>query len=187
MAKGEQALLFLNRRGYATALFCLFCGRVFRCRHCSVALTHHHGAARLLCHYCGYSEPVAERCPQCQSTALKRYGIGTEKVEAEVRQRWPAARVARLDRDTVPHSGKALDLLQDFTAGRLDILVGTQMLTKGHHFPAVTLVGVVAADQSLFFPEYHAGERTFQLLAQVAGRAGRGLARGRVLIQTRHP
>ncbi len=187
LSRREQALLFLNRRGYASAHFCLFCGEVFQCRQCSVALTHHHAQDRLICHYCGYTAPVPERCPRCQATAIKRYGVGTEKVEAEVRRLLPTARVARLDRDTAPHSGRALKVLESFAAGELDILVGTQMITKGHHFPRVTLVGAIAADLSLFFPEYHAGERTFQLLSQVAGRAGRGEARGRVLIQTYHP
>jgi primosomal protein N' (replication factor Y) len=187
LARREQALLFLNRRGYASAHFCLFCGEVFQCRQCSVALTHHRAEDRLICHYCGYTAPVPERCPRCQATAIKRYGVGTEKVEAEVKRLLPAARVARLDRDTAPHSGRALKVLESFAAGELDILVGTQLITKGHHFPRLTLVGAIAADLSLFFPEYHAGERTFQLLSQVAGRAGRGEARGRVLIQTFHP
>jgi len=187
LRRGEQALLFLNRRGYARAVFCLFCGRVFQCRHCSVALTHHQARNLLVCHYCGYTEAVPGRCPHCQSAAIKRYGVGTEKVETEVRRLLPQARVARLDRDTAPHSGRALKVLQDFAAGELDILVGTQMISKGHHFPQVTLVGVIAADLSLFFPEYHAGERTFQLLSQVAGRAGRGAAKGTVIIQTYQP
>jgi primosomal protein N' (replication factor Y) len=187
LAQGEQALLFLNRRGYATVLFCLFCGQVRQCCQCSVALTYHQGRDRLICHYCGYEEPVPERCPHCQSTALKRYGLGTERVEAELQKIFPRARVARLDRDTAPHSGRALQVLEDFARGDYDFLVGTQMISKGHHFPRVTLVGVIAADQQLFFPEYHAGERTFQLLSQVAGRAGRGEAPGKVLIQTFHP
>ncbi len=187
LSRQEQALLFLNRRGYASAHFCLVCGEVIQCRQCSVALTHHRSENRLTCHYCGYTTPVPESCPRCQSTAIKRYGVGTEKVEAEVRKLLPGARVARLDRDTAPHSGKALAVLESFAAGRLDLLVGTQMITKGHHFPRVTLVGVIAADLSLYFPEYHAGERTFQLLSQVAGRAGRGEAAGQVLVQTYHP
>jgi primosomal protein N' (replication factor Y) (superfamily II helicase) len=187
LSRGEQALLFLNRRGYARALFCLFCGHVFQCRQCSVALTRHQAADRLICHYCGYSQEVPEHCPHCQATAIKQYGVGTEKVENEVRRLLPTARVARLDRDTAPHSGKALAVFESFAAGDLDILVGTQMIAKGHHFPRVTLVGVVAADLSLFFPEYHAGERTFQLLSQVAGRAGRGETAGQVLIQTYQP
>ncbi len=187
LGRGEQALLFLNRRGYARVLFCLFCGQVFQCRNCSVALTHHQAQNRLVCHYCGYRQETPERCPRCTSPAIKHYGVGTERVEAEVKGLLPEARVARLDRDTAPHSGRALGVLESFAAGDLDILVGTQMITKGHHFPRVTLVGVVAADLSLFFPEYHAGERTFQLLTQVAGRAGRGEAKGKVLIQTYHP
>lgn len=187
LARGEQALLFLNRRGYATVLFCLFCGTIFQCEHCSVALTQHHSRDLLICHYCGFERTVPERCPSCQSTAIKRHGVGTERLEGEVRRLWPGARVARLDRDTAPHSGRALEVLGDFAAGSLDILVGTQMITKGHHFPGVTLVGVINADQGLFFPEYHAGERTFQLLAQVAGRAGRGGVPGKVLIQTYQP
>ncbi|MBM4286518.1 MAG: primosomal protein N', partial [Deltaproteobacteria bacterium] len=187
LGKGEQALLFLNRRGYATALFCLFCGEVRQCPDCSVALTQHRARGLLQCHYCGHTEPVPDRCPACQSGAVKHYGVGTERVEAELARLFPGARVGRLDRDTAPHSGRALSLLEDFGAGRVDLLVGTQMVTKGHHFPGVTLVGVIAADLSLHFPEYHAGERTFQLLAQVAGRAGRGEAPGRVIIQTYHP
>ena len=188
LSRGEQALLFLNRRGYARALFCLFCGHVFQCRQCSVAMTRHQaGEDRLVCHYCGFSQEVPQSCPQCQATAIKQYGVGTEKVESELQRLLPGARVARLDRDTAPHSGRALTVLESFAAGDLDLLVGTQMIAKGHHFPGVSLVGVVAADLSLFFPEYHAGERTFQLLSQVAGRAGRGEAPGKVLVQTFHP
>ena len=187
LRRGEQALLFLNRRGYSRAVFCLFCGRAFQCRHCSVALTHHQEQDRLVCHYCGYTEAVPTQCPHCQSSAIKRYGVGTEKVESEVSRLFPTARVARLDRDTAPNSGRALKVIEAFAAGELDFLVGTQMITKGHHFPQVTLVGVIAADLSLYFPEYHAGERTFQLLSQVAGRAGRGAAKGTVLIQTYQP
>ncbi len=187
LRRGEQALLFLNRRGYSRAVFCLFCGRAFQCRQCSVALTYHQEQDRLVCHYCGYTEAVPERCPHCQSSAIKRYGVGTEKVESEVSRLFPTARVARLDRDTAPNSGRALKVIEAFAAGDLDFLVGTQMITKGHHFPQVTLVGVIAADLSLYFPEYHAGERTFQLLSQVAGRAGRGAAKGTVLIQTYQP
>jgi primosomal protein N' (replication factor Y) len=185
--RGEQALLFLNRRGYASVIFCLFCGHVRQCYQCSVALTYHQARDLLSCHYCGYAEAVPPRCPQCQSTALKRLGLGTERVAADLEKILPQARVARLDRDTAPHSGKALALLEGFARGSFDVLVGTQMITKGHHFPQVTLVGVINADQHLFFPEYHAGERTLQLLSQVAGRAGRGEAPGRVLIQTYHP
>jgi primosomal protein N' (replication factor Y) (superfamily II helicase) len=187
LARGEQALLFLNRRGYANVYFCLFCGHICQCQACSVALTLHRRDGKLRCHYCGYQEPVPAVCPECQSSALKHYGLGTERLEKEVQQLFPEARVARLDRDTASRSGKALEILGDLKEQRLDILIGTQMITKGHDFPQVTLVGVVAADQSLFFPEYHAGERTFQLLTQVAGRAGRGDSPGQVFIQTFHP
>ena len=168
LGRGEQALLFLNRRGFARVLFCLVCGLVIQCQHCSVALTQHQAEGELRCHYCGYRQPAPTHCPNCQATAIKRYGLGTERLEAEVRKLLPQARVARLDRDTAPHSGKGLTILQQLAVGDLDILVGTQMITKGHHFPGVTLVGVIAGDQSLFFPEYHAAERTFQLLSQVA-------------------
>lgn len=187
LARGEQALLFLNRRGYANIYFCLFCGHVFQCRQCSVSLTVHQQQQRLLCHYCGYSTPIPEICPQCGSAALKRYGLGTERLEKELRQLFPAARIARLDRDVVTHPTKAIKILTALKNQELDILIGTQMITKGHDLPQVTLVGVVAADLGLYFPEYHAGERTFQLLTQVAGRAGRGERPGRVLIQTFHP
>ncbi len=187
LARGEQALLFLNRRGYANVYFCLFCGHICQCRSCSVTLTLHRQEEQLRCHYCGYQEPVPALCPECQSRALKHYGLGTERLEKEVQQLFPDARVARLDRDTASRSNRALEILGALREQRLDILIGTQMITKGHDFPQVTLVGVVAADLSLFFPEYHAGERTYQLLTQVAGRAGRGDRPGQVFIQTFHP
>jgi primosomal protein N' (replication factor Y) (superfamily II helicase) len=187
LARGEQALLFLNRRGYANVYFCLFCGHILQCPSCSVTLTLHRQEERLRCHYCGYQEPVPAVCPECQSAALKHYGLGTERLEKEVQVLFPQARVGRLDRDTASRSGQALAILGELKEQRLDILIGTQMITKGHDFPQVTLVGVVAADLSLFFPEYHAGERTFQLLTQVAGRAGRGDIPGQVFIQTFHP
>ena len=187
LERGEQSLLFLNRRGYANVYFCLFCGHILQCRSCSVTLTLHRQEERLRCHYCGYQEPIPALCPECQSAALKQYGLGTERLEKEVKVLFPKARVGRLDRDTASHRGKSSEILNDVKEQRLDILIGTQMITKGHDFPQVTLVGVVAADLSLFFPEYHAGERTFQLLTQVAGRAGRGDSPGQVYIQTFHP
>ena len=178
LERGKQSLLFLNRRGYANVYFCLFCGHICQCRSCNVTLTLHRQEERLRCHYCGYQEPIPAVCPECQSAALKHYGLGTERLEKEVKVLFPEARVGRLDRDTASRRGKPLEILSDLKEQRLDILIGTQMITKGHDFPQVTLVGVVAADLSLFFPEYHAGERTFQLLTQVAGRAGRGAAEG---------
>ena len=187
LERGEQSLLFLNRRGYANVFFCLFCGHILQCRSCSVTLTLHRQEERLRCHYCGYQEPIPALCPNCQSAALKQYGLGTERLEKEVKVLFPQARVGRLDRDTASRRGKSTEILNDVREQRLDILIGTQMITKGHDFPQVTLVGVVAADLSLFFPEYHAGERTFQLLSQVAGRAGRGDSPGQVFIQTFHP
>ena len=187
LERGEQSLLFLNRRGYANVFFCLFCGHILQCRSCSVTLTLHRQEERLRCHYCGYQEPIPALCPECQSAALKQYGLGTERLEKEVKVLFPQARVGRLDRDTASRRGKSTEILNDVREQRLDILIGTQMITKGHDFPQVTLVGVVAADLSLFFPEYHAGERTFQLLSQVAGRAGRGDSPGQVFIQTFHP
>ena len=187
LARGEQSLLFLNRRGFANICFCLFCGHIMQCRSCSITLTLHRQEERLRCHYCGYQEPIPALCPECQSAALKHYGLGTERLEKEVKALFPGARVGRLDRDTASRRGKSLEILNDLKEQRLDILIGTQMITKGHDFPQVTLVGVVAADLSLFFPEYHAGERTFQLLTQVAGRAGRGETPGQVFIQTFHP
>ena len=187
LERGEQSLLFLNRRGYANVFFCLFCGHILQCRSCSVTLTLHRQEERLRCHYCGYQEPIPALCPECQSAALKQYGLGTERLEKEVKVLFPQARVGRLDRDTASRRGRSSEILNDVKEQRLDILIGTQMITKGHDFPQVTLVGVVAADLSLFFPEYHAGERTFQLLSQVAGRAGRGDSPGQVFIQTFHP
>jgi primosomal protein N' (replication factor Y) len=187
LERGQQSLLFLNRRGFANIYFCLFCGHIRECRSCSITLTLHRQQERLRCHYCGYQEPIPELCPECQSAALKPYGLGTERLEKEVKALFPGARVGRLDRDTASRRGKSLEILTDLKEQRLDILIGTQMITKGHDFPQVTLVGVVAADLSLFFPEYHAGERTFQLLTQVAGRAGRGESPGQVFIQTFHP
>ncbi|AEB08537.1 replication restart helicase PriA [Desulfobacca acetoxidans] len=187
LSRKEQVLLFLNRRGYANVYFCLFCSHIFQCQHCSVSLTLHRQEGKLRCHYCGYQEPLPVVCPQCQSTALKHYGLGGEFLEREVRRLFPEARIARLDRDTASHRGKAIQILEEMKTHRLDILIGTQMITKGHDFPQVTLVGAVAADLSLYFPEYHAGERTFQLLTQVAGRAGRGDRPGQVFIQTYHP
>jgi primosomal protein N' (replication factor Y) len=187
LARGEQALLFLNRRGYANIYFCLFCGHIHQCPFCSVTLTLHRQANRLRCHYCGHQEDIPALCPQCQSAALKHHGLGTERLEKEVAALFPGARIGRLDRDTATTARRVAAILEDLRQHRLDILIGTQMISKGHDFPQVTLVGVVAADLSLYFPEYHAGERTFQLLSQVAGRAGRGDNPGQVIIQTFHP
>jgi primosomal protein N' (replication factor Y) len=186
LAKGQQAILFLNRRGHSTFLLCEVCGESVRCQDCDVCLTHHLSARRLMCHYCGYAGPVPERCGEC-SGPLLRLGIGTERVEAEVAGAFPQARVARLDRDSATTAERLTELLAAFARREIDLLVGTQMVAKGHDFPGVTLVCVVMADTALAIPDFRAAERTFQLLTQVGGRAGRGRDPGRVLVQTYNP
>jgi primosomal protein N' (replication factor Y) len=187
LAAGDQTILFLNRRGFATFVLCKACGHAFRCPHCSVSLTYHRHSDRLSCHYCGFQQRVPETCPGCGTTgAIERKGLGTEKVADAVAAAFPAARVARLDRD-VASGAKVEAVLARVGRREIDLLVGTQMVTKGHDFPGVTLVGVLCADTGLNLPDFRASERTFQLLAQVAGRAGRGDRPGRVLIQTYRP
>ncbi len=181
---GDQLILFLNRRGFDTFVNCTACGHAFRCRRCSVSLTYHRYRERLVCHYCAHEEALPHTCPQCEGTeSISRRGFGTEKIAAAVATRFPNARVERLDRDVA--SGGAVQAVLGRVARReVDILVGTQMVTKGHDFPGVTLVGVLCADTGLSLPDFRASERTFQLLTQVAGRAGRGDKEGKVLIQT---
>lgn len=184
LAAGEQAILFLNRRGFATFVVCVGCGHAFRCPHCSVSLTYHRAGERLRCHYCGFAAAVPVSCPACAADGtIQRLGLGTERIEHALRERYPKARIGRLDRDTAAGRGLG-DVLGKVAARELDILVGTQMVTKGHDFPGVTLVGVLVADSALSLPDFRAAERTFQLLTQVAGRAGRGERPGRVLIQS---
>jgi len=187
LAAGDQTILFLNRRGFATFVLCRACGHAFRCPHCSVSLTYHRHSDRLACHYCGFTQRVPEACPGCGATGtIERKGLGTEKVADAVATSFPAARVARLDRDVA--TGARIEAVLSRVARReVDVLVGTQMVTKGHDFPGVTLVGVLCADTGLNLPDFRASERTFQLLAQVAGRAGRGERPGRVMIQTYRP
>ncbi len=187
LADREQALVLLNRRGFAASLLCRGCGQPLECPDCSVSLTFHRAAGRARCHYCGYSRARPAACPRCSGTVLEHVGFGTERVQAEIERRWPAARIARLDRDTVRRRGGAARLLQRVASRELDVLVGTQMVAKGHDFPGVTLVGVVSADIGLGVPDFRAAERTFQLLTQVAGRAGRGSAPGEAIVQTLHP
>jgi len=195
LAAREQAILFLNRRGFSTVVLCRACGHVVRCDNCSVSMTFHRSLGKLVCHYCARTTPVPARCPACKAPKLERLGMGTERVEAVVRERFPEARVARLDRDTAGARGAEVDgdgrglhgVLRRMQAGEIDILVGTQMVTKGHDFAGVTLVGVLQPDQGLNLPDFRAAERTFQLLEQVAGRAGRGERPGRVVIQTYTP
>ena len=189
LTKGEQSLLLLNRRGFSTAVFCRQCGHVLDCPNCSVSLTVHHerGQARGVCHYCNYSLRVPTACAKCAAPYLEQSGFGTERVEAEVLRLFPAARVGRVDRDTMKKRGAVTRILKAFGAHELDMLVGTQMIAKGHDFPGVTLVGVVSADMGLGLADFRAAERTFQLLTQVAGRAGRGERRGIAVVQTINP
>ena len=184
---GRQSLLFMNRRGYANYLQCHQCGEVLVCPQCSVTLTWHRTDHALRCHYCGFSKPPPERCPTCSSSSLRDSGVGTQQVEEALTQLMPSARIGRLDRDTVRRRGALDRILGAWRAGELDVLIGTQMIAKGHDVPGVTLVGVLLADISLNLPDFRAAERTFQLLAQVAGRAGRGDDPGRVIIQTYSP
>jgi primosomal protein N' (replication factor Y) len=187
MANGDQAILFLNRRGFSTFVLCRGCGHAFRCKHCSVSMTYHRHSDRLACHYCGDQKRIPDLCPSCGGKdTIVRKGLGTEKVADAVAAEFPNARVARLDRDVA--SGAKIEAVLSRVARReVDILVGTQMVTKGHDFPGVTLVGVLCADTGLNVPDFRASERTFQLLAQVAGRAGRGDRPGRVIVQTYRP
>ena len=182
-----QTMLLLNRRGYSWFLLCRSCGQTQRCANCSVSLTYHRREHRLVCHYCGYSTTVPSHCPACGSEYLHYVGEGTEKLEHKFAELFPGARVARLDRDVARRRSEFLRVLRDFREGKIDILVGTQLIAKGHDFPGVTLVGVVSADVGLGLPDFRAAERTFQLVTQVAGRAGRGDAPGRVLVQTFFP
>ena len=185
--RGEQALVLLNRRGYAASVLCRQCGHTLECPNCSVSLTFHRNAGRVRCHYCNYSQARPKVCPHCAGPYLERIGFGTERIETELTNSFPDARIARLDRDTVRRRGMAASILSRFGARTIDILVGTQMIAKGHDFPAVTLVGVISADVGLGLADFRAAERTFQLLTQVAGRAGRGDARGEAIIQTFFP
>jgi primosomal protein N' (replication factor Y) len=184
---GEQTIVLLNRRGFSSFVACRSCGERVQCINCSLTLTYHKRDRRLLCHYCGYAEKVPNQCPKCQSEHIYFLGIGSERVEEELHRAFPAARIARLDRDTVTGKRQYETILHDFREGNYDMLVGTQMIAKGHDIPNVTLVGVVAADLGLGMPDFRAAERTFQLLTQVAGRAGRGCLPGIVLVQTINP
>jgi len=183
----EQAIVLLNRRGFASSVFCRECAATLECPNCSVSLTVHRAARRARCHYCNYSMPLPKACANCKGPFLEQIGFGTERVEAEILARFPQARVARVDRDTIRRRGALVSLLARFAAGDLDVLVGTQMIAKGHDFPRVTLVGVISADVGLGLADFRASERTFQLLTQVAGRAGRGDLHGQAIIQTLYP
>jgi primosomal protein N' (replication factor Y) len=187
LARKEQVLIFLNRRGFANTLVCATCGQAQRCEHCDISLTYHQRHNAYLCHYCGYSRAAITRCGRCGSEHIQRLGLGTERLEGEIQKRFPGAQVARMDRDTTRHRGALVKLLKGLRERKIDILIGTQMVAKGHDYPHITLVGIICADLSLSLPDFRAGERTFQLLAQVAGRAGRGQTPGRVILQTYNP
>lgn len=186
LSRGEQSMLFLNRRGYAGFVSCRSCGHVMKCPHCDVSLSEH-GGGRLVCHYCGYEQPMVKSCPVCASRYIMGFRAGTEQIEEMLRRLYPQAGVLRMDADTTRKKGSYEKILTAFSQGGADILVGTQMIVKGHDFPNVTLVGILAADMSLHAGDYRAGERTFQLLTQAAGRAGRGTKPGEVVIQTYQP
>ena len=187
LAAKEQAIVLLNRRGFATSIVCRQCGSTLECPNCSLSLTIHRAVRRARCHYCNYAVPIPKSCVACAGEYLEQVGFGTERVEAEVRALFPEARVARVDRDTIRRRGAIAALLARFASGAIDVLVGTQMLAKGHDFPKVTLVGVISADVGLGLADFRAAERTFQLLTQVAGRAGRGAIRGEAIVQTLFP
>ena len=184
---GQQTILFLNRRGYSTSMLCQQCGHVCRCPNCSLSLTLHRAEARLACHLCGYQGKPPTRCPECRDPGIQQAGIGTQRVEETVRKFFPTARIARMDADTMGRKGSYREVLGKFRARQIDILIGTQMIAKGLDFPNVTLVGIINADIGLHAPDFRAGERTFQLLTQVAGRAGRGETEGEVIVQTFSP
>ena len=187
LAAGTQALVLINRRGYSWSVLCRSCGASVQCVNCSISMTYHKSRNRLECHYCGSIQQVPKQCPKCQSQYIYFFGEGSEHLEERLRKEFPGARIARLDRDTTRTKRQYQETLGAFAGGALDILAGTQMLAKGHDFQRVTLVGVISADSSLNMPDFRAAERTFQLLTQVAGRAGRGELPGRVLIQTYYP
>jgi primosomal protein N' (replication factor Y) (superfamily II helicase) len=187
LAEREQAIILLNRRGFATSVICRECGATLDCPNCSLSLTVHRAVHRARCHYCNHSIALPLKCFACGGQFLEQVGFGTERVEADVEVLFPEARVARVDRDTIRRRGAITSVLSRFAAGEIDILVGTQMLAKGHDFPRVTLVGVISADVGLGLADFRAAERTFQLLTQVAGRAGRGAIRGEAIVQTLFP
>ena len=183
----KQTILYLNRRGYSTFVMCRDCGYVVKCKNCNISLTYHMSENMLKCHYCGYTQKSINICPECNSQKVKYFGTGTQKLETEINRIFPEATTIRMDIDTVSKKNSHEEILNKFKNENIDILIGTQMVVKGHHFPNVTLVGVIAADGSLNIDDYRAVERTFQILVQVAGRAGREKDEGKVFIQTYNP
>ncbi len=187
LERGEQAVILINRRGHANYQQCGDCGWIDRCPDCSISLTYHSRGHRMRCHYCGYSRRVVDRCPRCGSYKVRHRGEGTQRIEIELGNLLPGAGIVRMDLDTTSGKTGHLDILEMFAAGRADILLGTQMVAKGHHYPNVTVAGVLSSDGGMNFPDFRAAERTFQLLSQAAGRTGRGNKKGRVIIQSRAP
>ena len=183
----EQTILYLNRRGFSTFVICRSCGYTVKCKNCNINLTYHSNKNKLKCHYCGYEEKLVSICPECGSDQIRYFGTGTQKLESEINKLFPNSTTIRMDVDTVSKKNSHEQILEKFKNENIDILIGTQMVVKGHHFPNVTLVGVIAADGSLNIDDFRANERTFQILTQVAGRAGRGEKSGRVIIQTYNP
>lgn len=187
LLRKKQTILYFNRRGFSTFLMCEDCGSTFKCKRCNITLTYHKNEGKLKCHYCGYEEKVPTECPDCHSKHIKYFGAGTQKLEEDVKKMFPTASTIRMDVDTVSKKNSHEDILNTFKNDNIDILIGTQMVVKGHHFPNVTLVGVVFADNNLNIGDYRANEKTFQTLTQVAGRAGREKDQGKVIIQTYNP
>lgn len=183
----KQTILFLNRRGFSTFVMCRECGYTAKCKNCNINLTYHAKENRLKCHYCGYETSILTSCPECNSSQIRYFGTGTQKLETEIQKLFPEASTIRMDVDTVSKKNSHEQILAKFQEEQIDILIGTQMVVKGHHFPNVTLVGVIAADGSLNIDDFRANERTFSLLTQVAGRAGREKDKGKVVIQTYNP
>ncbi len=187
LTKKEQVILLLNRRGYSTIISCKACGYTYKCPHCDITLTYHKTSNNLRCHYCGYTVIKGDICPECKEKAISDYGLGTEKLETEIKKEFPSARVIRMDADTTTNKGAHEDIINRFKNHEHDILLGTQMISKGLNFPLVTLVGVINADATLNIPDFRSGERTYALLSQVAGRAGRSEKKGEVILQTFNP
>ena len=183
----EQVILFINRRGFSTFVSCRKCGYVFKCNNCDVSLTYHNNENILTCHYCGKKEVVSKICPKCGSNFVKYFGVGTETVEEQIKKYFPQAKTIRMDFDTTRKKGSHEYIYRTFKEGKADILIGTQMVAKGLDFKNVTLVGIIAADLSLNLPDYRSSEKTFQLITQVSGRAGRGEKNGKVIVQTYNP
>ena len=183
----KQTILYLNRRGFSTFVMCRNCGYTVKCKNCNINLTYHSNTNKLKCHYCGYEEEIVTICPECGSNQIRYFGTGTQKLEYEINKLFPNVSTIRMDIDTVSKKNSHEEILEKFKNENIDILIGTQMVVKGHHFPNVTLVGVIAADGSLNIDDFRANERTFQILTQVAGRAGREKDKGRVIIQTYNP